>query len=219
MMIKALVFDMDGLIFDSERIVQRTWEAAGDEMGMPHLGEHIYNTIGFNLASRTKYFKENVKEDFPMEEFSQRTRMKFREIVDAEGLTVKKGARELILFAKNAGYRLAVATSSRREHATNMFREANLYEYFDGFVFGDMVQHAKPDPEIYLTACQIIGVEPKCAIALEDAPSGIRAATAAGMRTIMVPDLVQPSEEISKMLWHQVTSLEEVITLLENGED
>ena len=213
-MIKAIVFDLDGLLFDSERIVQRSWEDVGNELGIPHMGSHIYHTLGMNLAGRNAYFSEAVGEDFPHEEFAEKTRMRFREIVDAEGLPMKPGGRELLQYAKKEGYQMAVATSARREYALRNLTEADILHFFDGFVFGDVVRRAKPDPEIYLRACESIHMSPENCRALEDAPAGIRSASAAGLKPVMIPDLAEPTEEILELTYRKCDSLFDVIEIL-----
>ena len=206
---KAFVFDMDGLIFDSERIVQRAWNLAGQELGLGNVGEHIYNTIGMNRASRQKYYQENICADFPFEEFQALNRKYFFHIVKTEGLPMKKGVREILEYGKNHGIKIALATSSSRDYAMKCLNDAGIESYFDGIVCGDMVKHSKPDPEIFQRACEVIEVAPKDALAFEDAPAGIRAAKAAGMQVVMVPDLVHPTTEIEKMLWARWETLEE----------
>ena len=215
--VRALVFDLDGLLFDSERIVQRSWEDVGNELGIPHMGNHIYHTLGMNLAGRNAYFSKAIGEDFPHEEFARRTRIRFREIVDAEGLPVKPGALELLEYAKKAGYHMAVATSARKEYALRNLREADILKYFEGFVFGDVVTRAKPDPEIYLKACESIHMLPEQCVALEDAPAGIRAAKAAGLKPVMIPDMVEPTEEILELTYRRYDSLFDVIEILGTG--
>ena len=214
-MIEALVFDMDGLLFDSERIVQRSWEDAGNILGIPSMGSHIYHTLGMNRSGRNAYFSAVIGKDFPHEEFACRTRKRFQEIVEKEGLPMKPGARELLEYAKVKKYKLAVATSSSREYATANLMRARIFPFFDGMVFGDMVCHAKPDPEIYLMACESIGAAPQNSIALEDAPAGVRSAYAAGMMPVMIPDLVEPTKEIEALLYRRLESLHEMIPLLE----
>lgn len=214
MEIEALVFDMDGLLLDSERVVQRSWNYAGEKLGYGQIGEHIYHTLGFNVVRREQYFKSVYGEDFPMDEFNHLTREKYYAICEEEGIGVKEGAGELLAYAKQKGYKIGLATSSREVHARASLEKVGLWKYFDGGVFGDSVTHAKPDPEIYLKACEQIGVDPKKSIALEDAPAGIRSAAAAGMIPVMIPDLAQPDEEI-KSLCHSICStLLDVIEML-----
>ena len=213
--IEAIVFDMDGLLFDSERIVQRSWEEAGNQLGLEHMGETIYHTLGMNLAGRNHYFRNTIAKDFPCEEFAKQARIWFYKIVNEEGLPMKNGARKLLEYGKANGYRMAIATSSRREYALKNLKAAKIYDFFDAGVFGDMVQHAKPDPEIYLKACDSIGAAPANCIALEDAPAGIRAAYAAGMKPIMIPDLVAPTPEIEALLYETCDTLLGVIGILE----
>ena len=214
-MIEAIVFDMDGLLFDSERIVQRSWEEAGNQLGLEHMGETIYHTLGMNLAGRNHYFRNTIAKDFPCEEFAKQARIWFYKIVNEEGLPMKNGARKLLEYGKVNGYRMAIATSSRKEYALKNLKAAKIYDFFDAGVFGDMVQHAKPDPEIYLKACDSIGAAPANCIALEDAPAGIRAAYVAGMKPIMIPDLVAPTPEIEALLYETCDTLLGVIGILE----
>lgn len=209
-MIKGLIFDMDGLIFDSERIVQRSWNASGADLGYPGIGEHIYNTVGFNRARRAVYFKGVYGQDFPHEVFQDRAAEYFGKIVEAEGLPVKEGARELLTFARERGLRIGLATSSSSDYAADQLKDAGIYGFFDGFVYGNMVTRSKPDPEIYIKACRAVGLAPAQCAALEDAPSGVSAAFAAGLRTVMVPDLVTPDEETLSKVWMLKKSLIEV---------
>lgn len=214
-MIGALIFDMDGLLFDSERIVQRSWEDCGNVLGIPRMGSHIYHTLGMNAVSRKEYFSQAVGADFPHEEFAALTRVRFREITDEEGLPMKPGVKELLLYARSHGLKTAVATSSRGEYALRNLTDAGIKGYFDGFVFGDMVSRAKPDPEIYLSACMAIGADAGRCMALEDSPNGIRSAHAAGMVPVMVPDLVRPDEALTRLTYKVVETLHEVPALLE----
>ena len=209
--VQAVVFDMDGLIFDSEKVVQRSWTQASEELGLPDVGTHIYYTLGFNINRRLEYFYRTFGQDFPAEEFSALTRDKFREIEEKEGIDTKPGVEELLIYLKSQGVRIALATSSRREHAEYMLDRAGLLNYFDGSVFGDMVKNAKPDPEIYVKACEALSVSPLASIALEDSPAGIEAAYSAGMWPVMVPDLVQPSAEIRQKCGKVFDSLEGVL--------
>lgn len=217
--LQGLVFDMDGLLLDSEKVVRRAWDYAGKKLGYRNFGDHIYNTVGFNLKRRTEYFRACLGEDFPIDIFTGLTRERYYQIAQSEGIEVKPGAEELLVWAREKGLHLGLATSSRQIHAQESLRKAGLYDYFDGAVFGDSVKEGKPHPEIYWKACGAIGVCPSCAVALEDAPSGVLSAAAAGMRVIVVPDLVEPSAEILAKAWHRVNHLGEVIALLEEQSD
>lgn len=212
--IKGLIFDMDGLLFDSERVVQQSWNYVGNMLGYGNLGEHIYHTIGMNRAGREIYFREHVDTDFPMARFNEMTRARYYEILQKFGIPTKLGAKELLQSAKKKGIRIALATSSSRDHAEAMLERYDLAKFFDGCVCGDMVTKSKPDPEIYEKARALIDIPAQNAVALEDAPSGVRSAEAAGMRVIMVPDLVEPSEEILALVWKRCDSLSDVIELL-----
>ncbi|MCP1103275.1 HAD superfamily hydrolase (TIGR01509 family) [Aequitasia blattaphilus] len=213
-MIQGLVFDLDGLLFDSERVVQRAWNLAGEALSLPGIGSHIYHTIGLNVKGREEYFRENISSDFPMDEFSSLTREAFYQIMEKEGIPLKPGAKELLSYAQNNHFKIALATSSRRAHALHLLETQGINHYFDAQVFGDMVQRSKPDPEIYQIACKLIEAPPSTCFALEDAPNGIRSAFAAGLKPVMIPDLVTPTPEITAMTFSVLPSLYDVIELL-----
>ena len=126
---------MDGLLFDSERIVQRSWKMAGDELGILHMGDVIYHTLGMNRTGRNEYFRKYIREDFPFEEFGRLTRDNFWKIVDKEGLPLKKGVKELLAYGKAQGYKMAVATSSSREYAMGNLIRAGIDPYFDSVIW------------------------------------------------------------------------------------
>ena len=213
-MIKALLFDMDGLLLDSERVVQESWNAAGEALGYGKVGEHIYNTLGMNAAGRKEYFNNVFGTGFPYEEFQKLSRKEFFNVADQEGIPLKPGAKELIFYAKQMGYKVGLVTSSRKEYAVDVLKKAGIFSYFDGCIFGDMVSKSKPDPEIYEKGCKMLGEEPECCVAFEDAPAGVMAASAAGIDVIMVPDLVQPDDAIRMRTWKVLDSLDEAIGLL-----
>lgn len=216
-MIQAIIFDMDGLLLDSERIVKRSWDEAGDEMGIANMGGHIYHTLGKNREWRDAYFRETLGDEFPVGEFQKRAGRCFYKIVEHEGMPLKEGVRELLTYAKAKGYKIAVATSSSREYSIRALTEAGIFAYLDGGVFGDMVQHSKPDPEIYKKACRCIGMPAEACLALEDSPAGVRSAYAAGLKVIVVPDLLEPPEDVLSLVYERCATLHEVIPLLKEG--
>lgn len=216
--IKALVFDKDGLLFDSERMVQRSWNYAGEKLGYgEQFGNHIYNTIGFNVVRREAYFRTQVDENFPMEEFGKLSRAYFLEIEEKEGIPMKKGVMELIHYAKRRGMKIAVATSSSKVHSERVLNAHHIFELLDASIYGDMVKHSKPDPEIYLGASDLLGVPPEHCMALEDSPAGIESAYAAGMVTVMIPDMVEPSKDILEKVHFLRNNLLEIIDVLDEN--
>ena len=217
-MIEGIIFDMDGLLFSSEQVVQRSWNIVGESLGLGKIGEHIYHTLGMNVKSRMEYFYKAYGPDFPSEAFTVETRKTFQQIADEEGIPLKPGVKEFLEYVKERDYKLAVATSSRREHSSRLLKSGGIYGYFDGFVYGDMVINAKPDPEIYTSACSLIGADPGNCIALEDAPNGIRSAYAAGLHPIMIPDLVQPTQEICTLAYKVFDNIYEATGALEELE-
>lgn len=213
--IEAVVFDMDGLMFDSERIVQHAWNLAGEQMGYGKLGHHIYNTMGLNVVGREAYFQEHLGEQFPFADFCVKYRKVFRGYVEEHGLPVKDGLYELLDVLKKWGIKRAVATSSSHDHTVKNLKEAGILDDFQAVVTGEMVSEAKPSPEIYLKACKMIDTEPEHALALEDSYNGIRAAHHAGMTVIMVPDLLVDSSPVDELLDAKMGSLAEVTRWME----
>lgn len=208
--IKAVVFDLDGLMIDSERLVQKTWNIAGDAMGYGKLGEHIYHTLGFSVQKRKAYFQNVYGEDFPFDEFRAKTREAWNEAISKQHVPAKKGLYHLLDVLKKHHMKIGVATSSSKEYALGELKDKQIDTYFDAFVFGDMVKEAKPSPEIYLRSCELLQVKPSQALALEDSKHGVRAAYDAGMMSIFVPDLVKDSSDIEDMITAKMDDLDEV---------
>lgn len=214
MKLQAVVFDMDGLMFDTERIVQYSWDVAGERLGYEKLGQNIYHTLGMNRAGRQVYFQKKYGMDFPFDTFRAYNREVFFARVQKEGLPVKPGLYTLLDFLKNLHIPMAVATSSGGDYARDNLEQAGITRCFSAVVTGDMVSHAKPDPEIYLEACRKLQTAPSAAMAFEDSPNGIRSAKAAGMTAVMVPDLIAPDEEIRALADHCLSSLEHAPELI-----
>mgnify|MGYP003593761091 CR=1 FL=1 len=210
MNIKAVVFDMDGLMIDSERIIRRAWGIVGRQLGYGDLGEDMYYTMGLNVVRREKYFKDKYGEDFPFDEFLDAYRHEYHMYVREHGIDAKPGLYEILETLKELGIPMAVATSTGRDNAIRNLKDKNVDGYFDVMVCGDMVNDAKPSPEIYQKACELLGVMPGDAIALEDSLNGVRSAFAAGMQTIMIPDLIKDTSEAESMIFMKMDSLSDV---------
>ncbi len=214
-MIEAVVFDMDGILFDTEKLWGEAWKHAGTKLGCADASVLKPKAMGMNWTQLKQFFYENLGPDFPYEEYMKLAIEDMAENIEQNGLPVKPGLYELLDYLKRNGYKIAVATSTERVRAVKYFDKVGIKEYFDGILCGDMVEIGKPDPDIYLKAAALIQVEPQKCMALEDSPNGLLSAHRAGMKTVMVPDTVEPTPELKKLLFACVPSLNEVIPLLE----
>ncbi len=198
-MITAVVFDMDGILFDTERLCRDCWIALSKEYEIPNMEEVYALCIGVNAQTTERIVYENYGKDFPYEEYCRRTTEMYNRYIAEHGVPVKEGVRETLEALAKAGAKIAVASSTRREKVLRLLASAGIDRYFTAVVGGDTVTHSKPDPEIFLTACEALSVAPEEAIAVEDSHNGIRAAHAAGMLAVMVPDLLPVTEEMRKL--------------------
>ncbi|MGN0400276.1 MAG: HAD family hydrolase [Blautia sp.] len=205
--IRGVVFDMDGLMFDSERIVKYSWDVAGEEMGYGKLGDNIVNTLGFNVERRKAYFRKKYGEDFPFEQFRDTYRAAFHRYETEHGIPAKKGLHQIIKVLKECEIPMAVATSSSHDYAMNNLEREGIAGVFTCIITGGMVKEAKPSPEIYRKACEGLNIQPEYGLALEDSYNGIRSAHDAGMVTIMIPDLLKDSSPVDGILDGKMDSL------------
>lgn len=193
---KAVVFDMDGVIFDSERLVLLCWEKVAERHHIEGITEVMTACIGTTKVRTEEIVSDHYGEDFPYDAFSKEASALFHEIADRDGLPVKRGVRELLDYLHEQEIPLAVASSTRLEVVSQELKQAGLYEYFQIVMGGDQLRRSKPEPDIYLMACDKLGTKPAQAYAIEDSYNGIRSAYSAGMKPIMVPDILPPTEEM-----------------------
>lgn len=192
----AVIFDMDGVIFDSERLVLSCWEKVGEKYGFQGIDEVFLPCIGTNEVKTKEIVMDYYGQDFPYETFRQEASVLFHERVDLDGLPVKKGVREILDYLKEQEIPTAVASSTRLEAVSGELKQAGLYEYFKVVMGGDQLKRSKPEPDIYLMTCEKMDVIPSRAYAIEDSYNGIRSSFRAGMRPIMVPDMLPATEEM-----------------------
>lgn len=211
--IKAIIFDMDGVILDSESISDITWRKAAGEKGYSVNNEILNACRGSNKNDTIQTLKKYYGADFDSEAFLERTSELFLEIEEKEGIPLLPYAKEILEYLKPR-YRLALASSTRGPTVERQLQAAGVIDFFETRTTGEMVVHSKPDPEIYLMACKSIGVNPDECAAIEDSLNGIRSAHAAGLHPLMVIDKVQPTEEIKKMCEHIFDSLDGLKTIL-----
>lgn len=214
-MIEAVVFDMDGILFDTERLTLRLWKKICDSEGYPDVTVYSSEFMGMNHAAHRQYFERRFGKEFPYDAFMALGRKAVLEEIAKNGVPVKPGLFELLGYLKEHRLRIAAATSTQRKTAVGFFESTKIIGYFDAMICGDMVEKSKPDPDIYRKAAAALNTKPEHCMALEDSPNGIRSAYNAGMKTVMVPDLVAPSPELDKLLFGCVPALNDVIPLIE----
>ena len=214
-MIEAVVFDMDGVLFDTERLIGACWNKIAHAMGICEIESLLHACIGTNKKATKALFLKKLGEDFDFDYFDKQVHEAFFKQVEEEGLPIKLGVHELLEHLKGAGIKIGLASSTYEAGVRSHLKRAGIEGYFEVVVGGDMVKASKPDPEIYLTACKKLRVEPKYAIAIEDSHNGVRSASSAGLRTIMVPDLLPETKEIKALLYKRCDSLLEVIEHLQ----
>jgi len=213
---KAVVFDMDGVIFDSERVYRMMEHRAAAKYGFPDEKVEPFCDLiaGGTKETNRKHFEATFGTDVDY--------MEFREVVNSgvdaygrdPGYDVKPGIRELLEYLKENGYLVGVATSTARERAEYHLKKHGLIGYFDKIIYGDMVHRGKPEPDIYLAACETLGVRPEEAVGVEDSINGVISSGRAGLFTIMVIDLIQPDEKARAHADQILDSAEEIIPLL-----
>lgn len=214
---KAVVFDMDGVLFDTERLCQESWIVVAEEDGLPGMEEIFPQCIGLNANDSRRIVLGAYGEDFDYEGFRQRASDWFWNYIEEHGLPLMPGVREILVWLKENGWTVGLASSTRRSTVLKHLEQAGIGGYFAAVVTGDMVEHSKPRPDIYLMACRELGVEPEQAYAIEDSPNGIRSAHAAGMVPLMVPDMIAPDEEMERLSRRIFQDLGEVLTFLKGG--
>ncbi|MEQ8154241.1 MAG: HAD family phosphatase [Clostridiaceae bacterium] len=212
--IELVIFDMDGLMFDTEVVSERAWYEAAKIHGYEVKRELFLSFIGMNVKSIGEKFKSVYGEEFPFEDVNRYHKGRMDSLLEEEGLRNKKGLIELLDYLDEKKIRKAVATSTSRERATRLLSEGSVLERFDAVICGDEVKKGKPDPEIFLKACSKLGVNTENAVVLEDSERGLLAASAGNIKCIVIPDLGKPSEENKGLAYSIEDSLYDVINLI-----
>jgi HAD superfamily hydrolase (TIGR01509 family) len=190
---QAVVFDMDGLMLDTERMAPRCWKAAATVLGVEFDTALMPSMIGRNARDSRQFVLDHYGDDYPVDALMMESRAQFDAIVMREGIPVKPGLRPLLEWLDEQHIRRAVATSTRRDRALAHLERCELLTWIHALVGGDEVALGKPAPDIFLRAAAHLEVEPSECIVLEDSEYGVLGALAAGMIPIMVPDMLAPS--------------------------
>ena len=196
---QAVVFDMDGAISDSEAKVVECWQVVADKYGIPDIEDACRHCLGINRDATRAYMLEAYGQDFPYDAYKREMSDLFHKRYGDGRLPVKAGVREILSWIKEHGIKIALASSTRRAIVEAELKAAGLYDYFDKVICGDMVEKSKPAPDIFLKACNELGVRPCDAYAIEDSYNGVRSAQSAGLKCIMVPDLVPATDEMREL--------------------
>ncbi len=211
MEIKGAIFDMDGLMLDTEKLLVRFWRESAEEYGYNMTDENVFSIRSLSRKYSVPFLKGIFGEEFPFNEVRSRRISLMNEYIDRYGFEVKKGLFELLEYLKNNNYRIAVATATDRERAESYLKKIDAYRYFDSVICGDMVKNGKPEPDIYLTACGELRLPAEECVAFEDSPNGIKSAYSAGCKVVMIPDLTQPDDDIIPLLNGVYESLDKAI--------
>lgn len=207
---KAFIFDMDGLMFDTERVFIGAWDYAGEKMGLGKAGYMCIRTLGMNTPACEQAWRDEFGDEVDLDALWRYSREFVEDYYRKNAVSVKPGLYELLTYLKNKGYKLAVASSTKRHQVERHLNSANVRQYFDAVICGDMVEKSKPEPDIYLKAAAALGALPEDCCALEDSRNGLLSAHAAGMQVIMVPDLWQPDDMVKEFILGPFESLLDV---------
>ena len=214
MQYQAVVFDMDGVIFDTERLVIEFWKEVAKKHNIPNIEHTCIQCLGTNRVRTREIFLENYGADFPFDPYRAEVTELFNTHYKGVPLPTKPGVRELLSYLQAQDIKVGLASSTAQHLVRDEIGTAGLLPYFQTLVCGDMVEHSKPAPDIFLKACEILNADPTKSIAIEDSFNGIRSAHCAGMTPIMVPDQVQPTDEIRALAFHVMPSLLDVLNWL-----
>ena len=210
----ALLFDMDGLMFDTERLADELFAAAAPQFGITIGPGEMALLRGVSHAAGRAAFQARFGADFPYDRLTDRVHEGLLRRV-AQERPLKPGLLELLAFCRARQLPCAVASSSSRSIVESYLRETGVADCFEAVVCGDQVARSKPAPDIYLAAAAALGAQPARCMVLEDSYNGMRAGAAAGCAAVMVPDIDPPTDEIRALAWRIVPTLADVIPLLE----
>jgi HAD superfamily hydrolase (TIGR01509 family) len=211
----AVIFDMDGVLIDTEKHYNAAWCQAATEAGFPFTREHALLLRSCEAKEGEKLMQGIFGPSFDYYAIRERRRELVRERLAQYGLEKKPGVEETLRFLRAKGIKTAAtALDITKSHLTTI----GVYDLFDSIVSAKNVAHGKPEPDVYLYACEQIGERPQDCMAVEDSPNGIMAAYRAGLRTVMVPDLTQPDEELTKYLYACVNSLSDLCELVDKED-
>lgn len=216
-MVRGVIFDMDGLMFDTERLATVLWNQVGDELKIEMTDEFLDSFRGQNPAAIKDAFLNRYGQGFDFDGCMRRKDELQHRYIEEKGVPLKEGLTELLEYLKEQAIRMAVATSTQQSLAEKMLKIAGVYDYFDAVAYGNKVKRSKPFPDIFQKAAEDIGVPMRECLVLEDSVSGVQAGKAAGGYIIHIPDVVAVPEEVKDGITAELGSLRDVIGWIERG--
>jgi HAD superfamily hydrolase (TIGR01509 family) len=211
---KAAIFDMDGLLLDSERPVKDLWFQAARAKGWEIRQETVLRTTGVDEGSTRRIMAEEYGPEFPYEEIRIELGRLIREKIDRDGIAWRPGLPVILDKLEKLNIPFGVATSTRRSTALWKLEKAGLGGRFAVIVCGDEVERGKPAPDIFLRAAAFLGAAPEDCLGLEDSPAGLRALAAAGIPAVFIKDMVEPPAEVLSAVWRRCEDLAEAASLI-----
>lgn len=213
---RLVIFDMDGVMVDTETISYAAWKETMEGVGIALTRKEFDQTLGRNHKDIIGIYRDIYGQHLPVEELFETKILISRRMID-ERLDVKEGLYGLFDYLEEKGYRKVVATSSTKERAHHILEKIGVDSRVDGIITGDDITKGKPDPEIFLRAAELVGVKTENAIILEDSKSGLVGAVSAGIRCIFIPDLTPADSEVESWSYRVLTSLKQVPRVLEEA--
>ena len=195
----AIIFDMDGLLLDSERLALEAFETTCSKFCLGDLTDIFKQCIGTNPDLGRSILKSGLNGIMDHKEFNVEWDNRYIKLIQEKPVPLKDGTESLLEYIKSIGIPMALATSTRTDRAKVKLSDSGILHYFETIIGGDQVSNSKPDPEIYIKAASELSSEPSKCLAFEDSPNGVKSAVAAGLTVVQVPDLLQPDEELLKM--------------------
>lgn len=214
-MIQGLIFDMDGLLLDTEKYYFRYWMQSAGEFGFSMKPRHALAIRSLCAKYAERYLKRELGDTFDYHAVRARRRALIHEAIEQYGIQLKPGVRELLSYCRENGVLTAVATATPTENAKLHLKRVGLHDCFSVIVGGDSIENGKPAPDIYRKAASVLALPTENCLALEDSPNGIIAAFSAGCNPVMIPDLTEPDEMLKPLLYAWVPTLTDVIGLIE----
>ena len=216
-MVRGVIFDMDGLMFDTERLATVLWNQVGDELRIDMTEEFLDSFRGQNPTAIRNAFLQRFGREFDFDGCMGRKDELQHRYIEEKGVPLKEGLPELLEYLKGQDIRMAVATSTQQSLAEKMLKIAGVYEYFDAVAYGNKVKRSKPFPDIFQKAAEDLGVPMRECLVLEDSISGVQAGKAAGVYIIHIPDVVVVPEEVKDGITAELRSLRDVIDWIEHA--